>query len=313
MTATAAKMAHLAGEAAGAGAEQALVLSTGVIGTFLPMDKIAAGVTAATNTLAGDEDACVRAARGMMTTDTRHKLAGRACTLAGRAIHVCGLAKGAAMIGPNMATMLCVVLTDAALLPDTAQQLLREAVDVSFNCISVEGHTSTSDSVLLLANGAACAEPPRGEDLAELKSAIVEVCTELARAIPEDGEGAQHLVTIDVAGCATAQDARQIAKAVANSALVKTGRRRRRPELGPHCFRRPVTRAWPSTPAAWDCGSTAKPSTSAARRWNSTPRKFRLRFATTATRTSSCRLPRAEPACGFGTNRLDRRIRAAQR
>ncbi len=217
------EMARLASQAAGAAkAEQFLVLSTGVIGEYLPMAKIAAGVSAAAAQLGVDDDTLVNAARGMMTTDTRHKLAGRTLTLSGKTIHVCGLAKGAAMIGPNMATMLAVVLTDAALSPETAQDTLRAAVDDSFNCISVEGHMSTSDSVLLLANGAACAQPPAGDDLAELQQAIGEVCVELAKAIPGDGEGATHLVTIDVQGCASRADAHRIAKTVADSPLVKT-------------------------------------------------------------------------------------------
>jgi glutamate N-acetyltransferase/amino-acid N-acetyltransferase len=227
----AAEMARLAAEAVGrignpsyghVRPEQALVMSTGVIGTFLPMEKIAAGLSVAASKLDSDEAALISAARGMMTTDTRHKLAGRRLALRGRATHVCGLAKGAAMIGPNMATMLCAVLTDAALAPDVAQAMLKDVVDGSFNCISVEGHMSTSDTVLLLANGAACADPLADSDLPELTAAVREVCTDLAKAIVSDGEGAGHFVTIDVAGCASRADAHRIAKTIAESALVKT-------------------------------------------------------------------------------------------
>lgn len=218
----AARMAELAAEVCGARPEQALVLSTGVIGEFLPMPKIEAGIRAAAARLGSDDESLLSAARGMMTTDTRHKLAGRALQLAGGRVLVTGLAKGAAMIGPRMATMLAVILTDAALTTDAAQQALSEAVDDSFNCISVDGHMSTNDSVLLVANGCAGGEPLAGAGLGEFRAALGEVCRELARAIAADGEGATHLVTIDVTGCATREAAHKIAKTIAESPLVKT-------------------------------------------------------------------------------------------
>ena len=126
------------------------------------------------------------------------------------------------MIGPNMATMLAVILTDAALDAATAQEILRGVVDETFNCISVDGHMSTNDTVLLLANGAAGGLPLAGADLKTFRDALSETCGELARAIPSDGEGATHLITLDVTGCATTQAARQIARTVADSPLVKT-------------------------------------------------------------------------------------------
>ncbi len=202
--------------------DEALVLSTGVIGQFLPMEKILQGISAAAVKLDKNEASLISAARGMMTTDTVHKLAGRTVTLSGREIRITGMAKGAAMMGPNMATMLAVIMTDAPLTPDVAQEALRAAVDESFNCISVEGHTSTSDAALLLANGQAGGEPLAQSDLAEFRQALDEVCIELARAIPADGEGATHLISIEVTGCADRDSAVQIAKTVANSALVKT-------------------------------------------------------------------------------------------
>jgi glutamate N-acetyltransferase/amino-acid N-acetyltransferase len=214
--------ARLAAAACGAEEDQVLILSTGVIGKFLPMDKIEQGIAAAAVKLGSSEAALISAARGMMTTDTVHKLAGRSLELSGRWIQITGMAKGAAMIGPNMATMLAVILTDAGLTPEAAQAALMAAVEESFNCISVEGHMSTSDSVLLLANGRAGGGPLVGDDLAEFRRALAEVCVELARAIPADGEGATHLISIEVSGCSTRQSARQIAKTVANSALVKT-------------------------------------------------------------------------------------------
>lgn len=218
----AARMAELAAQACGAEADQALVLSTGVIGNFLPMDKIEAGIRRAAESLGSDEAALVAAARGMLTTDTCHKLAGRTLAIGGRTIQITGMAKGAAMIGPRMATMLGLILTDAALTPAGAQQSLSAAVEDSFNCISVDGHMSTNDTVLLVANGAAGGKPLAGAEPAAFQTALGEVCTELARAIPADGEGATHLVTIEVLGCASRQAARAIAKTVAESALVKT-------------------------------------------------------------------------------------------
>jgi glutamate N-acetyltransferase / amino-acid N-acetyltransferase len=216
------EMARLAAATCGAAGESALVLSTGVIGEFLPLPKIAEGIAAAAKQLASDEAALVAAARGMMTTDTVHKLAGRTLSLSGRTIQLTGMAKGAAMIGPRMATMLGLILTDAPLTAEAAQQSLSAVVDDTFNCISVEGHMSTNDTVLLVANGAAGGAPLAGADLAAFQQALHEVCGELARAIPADGEGATHLVMIEVSGCADVESARRIAKTVAESSLVKT-------------------------------------------------------------------------------------------
>ncbi len=216
------KMAAAAAKTCGARESEALVLSTGIIGAFLPMEKILPGIDQAAAELGASEDHLVSAARGMLTTDTTHKLAGQELKLGGRTIRIAGMAKGAAMIGPNMATMLGLVLTDAPLEVETAQQLLSEIADATFNCISVDGHMSTNDTVLLLANGAAGGEPLKGEDLAKFRVALLATCSELARSIPADGEGATHLIMLDVEGCATDDAARTIARTVANSALVKT-------------------------------------------------------------------------------------------
>jgi glutamate N-acetyltransferase/amino-acid N-acetyltransferase len=132
------------------------------------------------------------------------------------------MAKGAAMMGPNMATMLALIMTDAPVDPASAQAALRAAANDSFNCMSVDGHVSTNDTVLLLANGAAGGPPLAGEDLAQFRRTLDEVCVDLAKAIAGDGEGATHLVTIDIAGCADRDAALTIAKTVANSPLVKT-------------------------------------------------------------------------------------------
>ena len=216
------EMARVAAATCGAMPKQALVLSTGIIGAFLPMDKIIPGIHAAAAALAANEDALVAAARGILTTDSTHKLAGRQIAIDGRKIQIAGMSKGAAMIGPNMATMLGLILTDAALDVADAQAILRDVVGETFNCISVDGHMSTNDTVLLLANGAAGGKPLAKNDLQIFRQALHETCGELARAIPADGEGATHLVTVDVKGCATRDSARAIAKTVAESLLVKT-------------------------------------------------------------------------------------------
>ena len=216
------RMAELAAATIDAQTETMLVLSTGIIGEFLPLPKIEAGIRDLAPKLGTDEASLVNAGRGMLTTDTRHKVAGRTLTVGNRTIQVTGLAKGAAMIGPKMATMLGVVLTDAPLDPTDAQRMLATIVDDTFNCISVDGHMSTNDTVLLLANGAAGGDPLSGDDLLNFRIALSEVCGELARAIPADGEGATHLVQVEVTGCRARDEARSIAKSVAESLLVKT-------------------------------------------------------------------------------------------
>jgi glutamate N-acetyltransferase/amino-acid N-acetyltransferase len=216
------RMAELAAAVCDAEAEQMLVLSTGIIGEFLPLAKIESGIRDVACKLGTDEAALTAAARGMLTTDTRHKVATRTITVGGNQATITGMAKGAAMIGPKMATMLAVVMTDAAIAPADAQRLLASTVDQTFNCISVDGHMSTNDTVLLLANGAASSAQLGGADLDAFAKALFEVCEELAVAIPADGEGATHLVQVEVRGCRTREEARSIAKSVSESLLVKT-------------------------------------------------------------------------------------------
>lgn len=218
----AAEMARLAAQVCDAPEEAALVMSTGIIGEQLKMDKVAAGIQAAAEQLGDSEQSLLAAARGLMTTDLVHKLTGRELTLDGRLVRIVGMAKGSGMIGPKMATMLGVVLTDAALDTQNAQRVLTAATEKSFNCVSVDGHMSTNDTVLLLANGAAGDAPLTGESLQQFEAAVEEVCIELAKKIADDGEGATHLITIDVQGCATPADAHKIAKTIAESPLVKT-------------------------------------------------------------------------------------------
>jgi glutamate N-acetyltransferase/amino-acid N-acetyltransferase len=197
-------------------------MSTGVIGDLMPMDKVLPGIGVAAKQLAASDAALIAAARGMMTTDTRPKISSRTIDLDGRRVCVCGVAKGAAMIGPNLATMLAVIMTDAKLSAADAHAGLHDAADESFNCISVEGHTSTNDTVLLLANGAAGGPVLAGSALAKFQATLVEVCEDLAQQIPADGEGASHFITVEVHGCRTRDEATQVARAIANSPLVKT-------------------------------------------------------------------------------------------
>lgn len=199
-----------------------LVLSTGIIGEFLPLEKIKTGIAMVADRLGADAEAVVTAARGMMTTDTRPKLSGSSFRVGGTSYTLFGMAKGAAMVGPRMATMLGVILTDAAVAPTDAQRLLGEATEQTFNCVSVDGHTSTNDTVLLLANGAAGGTPLVGAGLEAFARALNDACEALAREIADDGEGATHVLRVEVTGCRTRDEARQIARTVADSPLVKT-------------------------------------------------------------------------------------------
>jgi glutamate N-acetyltransferase/amino-acid N-acetyltransferase len=204
-------MAQAAEKALRLPARSCAVMSTGVIGPRLPMEKIAAGIRTAASELAAD--GWQAASRAIMTTDTRPKTAFRragSCTLF-------GIAKGAGMIHPDMATMLSMVVTDAAVEPDALDGMLRAAVNASFNSISVDGDTSTNDTLLLLANGAAGPVDPSA-----FAAALTELCADLAQQIVRDGEGATKFITIRIQGAASDADARLAAKAVANSPLVKT-------------------------------------------------------------------------------------------
>ncbi len=160
--------------------------------------------------------------RGMMTTDTVHKLAGRNIKIGARTFQITGMCKGAAMIAPNMGTMLGLVLTDAPIAAADLQKALSAVLDDTFNCISIDGHMSTNDTVLVLANGAAGGAKLSCDELSQFQSALHEVCADLSKSIPADGEGATHLICIDVKGCAGPAAARKIAKSVADSPLVKT-------------------------------------------------------------------------------------------
>jgi glutamate N-acetyltransferase / amino-acid N-acetyltransferase len=214
-------MAQAAEQAAGLPARTALVLSTGVIGVPLPLEQITEGLRSAAGRLASDGG--LDAARAIMTTDTRPKhCAVRFETPAGT-ITVGGIAKGAGMIHPDMATLLAVLTTDAAGEPATLQPLLRRVADRSFNAISVDGDTSTNDSVLLLASGASGVDPSRdGAVWKMFEDAVQQVARVLALAIVADGEGASKVLEIHVVGAVSEAAAREVGRAIARSTLVKT-------------------------------------------------------------------------------------------
>ncbi len=206
----------------GCHAQQVLVASTGIIGHQLPMPKLEAGLGDAVAALSREPSGFLDAARAIMTTDTHPKIVSERRTLSGKDVSLLGIAKGAAMIGPRMATMLAFLLTDAPVRAYDLRGLLGDAVDSSFNCLSVEGHASTNDTVLLISSTAATEETLRGEDAREFAGMVRAACESLARQIADDGEGSTHSITIDVEGCRTTENARAIARAVAESPLVKT-------------------------------------------------------------------------------------------
>ncbi len=214
------RMAELVAADLGCSPEQVLVASTGVIGRPLPMPILEAGIPRAVAAAKSGAESFNDAAHAILTTDTCIKVSTQELAVSTGIVHVTGFAKGAAMIGPNLATMLGFVLTDASVAHPFAQDVLRRSAASSFNCVSVEGHTSTNDTVFLLANGTG--PHLSGDDAARFDAAVHAVCQDLAKQIAADAEGANHLVTLDVEGCRSDAEARTIAKAVAESALVKT-------------------------------------------------------------------------------------------
>ncbi|MFQ5839758.1 MAG: bifunctional glutamate N-acetyltransferase/amino-acid acetyltransferase ArgJ [Candidatus Methylomirabilales bacterium] len=215
-------MAAAAARALGVSAAEVFVCSTGVIGTRLPMEKVRAGTVEAAARL--DETGGEAAAHAILTTDTRAKEAADEFLLGGAPIRVGGIAKGSGMIGPRMATMLAFLATDATIEAPHLQEILGRVVDRSFNCVTVDGDTSTNDTVLCFATGASGTPPLRpGSDGARLfECALSQVATALARAIAQDGEGATKLVSVHVKGARTREAAHAFALRVANSPLVKT-------------------------------------------------------------------------------------------
>ena len=202
--------------------ESVAVLSTGVIGHALPMDKLTTGIAAVSDCVGDSEKSFIDAAEAIMTTDQGRKVACCEVEIGGESIAVVGMAKGAGMIGPNMATMLGVICTDANVRLDQAAAMIKSAADRSFNRISVEGHTSTNDALILICSGQAGNSIENESDLSILQQAIDQVCLETAKLIPADGEGATHLVEIQISGANSDADAERIARTIAGSNLVKT-------------------------------------------------------------------------------------------
>ena len=222
--------AKLLADALGCPEEQILVASTGVIGQQQAIDPYVDGAPAAVAALGADADHAHAAARAVMTTDTVPKevsLVGELPAADGqptRTVHVGGFCKGSGMIMPNMATMLSVLTTDAPLTPEAAHAALLAAVRASFNKVTVDSDTSTNDSCFLLATGKAGGEPicEGTEAFDAFAGALRVACETLARKIAADGEGATKMVTVDVLGCKTDEDADTVARTIANSPLVKT-------------------------------------------------------------------------------------------
>lgn len=216
-------MADAAAEALRVRRKDILVASTGVIGEKLPSNRISSAVPALARGLGAEK--WEAAANAIMTTDTFPKAASATCDIGGVPVTIAGIAKGSGMIAPDMATMLSFVFTDAAIPPGILQKLLKKAADKSFNSITVDGDTSTSDTLLLVATGKADnAKPKKSSDkaLKGFRSALLQVLTDLAHQVVKDGEGAQKFVTIDVTGAASDGAARRIGLSIANSPLVKT-------------------------------------------------------------------------------------------
>ncbi len=214
--------ARAAAETLGLSPASILVCSTGTIGVQLPVEKLIAALPAAAKALSpkgGDA-----AAKAIMTTDTVDKQAALRFTIDGKTVTLGGMCKGAGMIEPNMATMLCFLTTDAAITGAALRAALKQAVEHSFNRISIDGDMSTNDTVLLLANGAAGNRPlsPAHPDWAVFCEALNQLTLDLARRVVCDGEGATKCVTVTVDGARNAADAKKVARAICNSMLVKT-------------------------------------------------------------------------------------------
>ena len=215
------RVTRAAAELLGVGRDAVLMASTGVIGVHLPKEKILAALPALRASLGPAPEA---AAEAILTTDTRRKLASRQLLLGGRAVTLTAICKGSGMIAPQLATMIAVVTTDAAISPQLLQSALVDAMRVSFNRLTVDNDMSTNDAVFALANGLA-QNPPitdPGEDYAAFARSLESLCQELAREVAADGEGATHLLDVQVVGAPSGPIADDVAKSIAGSTLVKT-------------------------------------------------------------------------------------------
>ena len=234
-----ARVGELVAGALGIGDGEVLHLSTGIIGTRLPLDRVATGIDALVAALSGTDDGLEAAAVALRTTDSTTKVASVTVALPGpdgaaRDVRVSGIAKGVGMIHPRMATMLSVLLTDAAAAPELLASILRPAAARTWNQLSVDGDTSTNDTVFLLASGASAATPVVAGTAAAsvLAGAVEAVARDLARQQAADGEGATCLLTCQVTGAADDADARAVARAVVSSSLVKAAAHGKDPNWG---------------------------------------------------------------------------------
>lgn len=209
-----------------------LIASTGIIGRSLRVDKIKKAIPVLIKSL--NQDGLIKAAKAIMTTDTFYKIATRRLNIAGKDVFICGFAKGAGMISPNLATMLCIILTDASISRMALRQSLKSAVNKTFNCITVDGCMSTNDSIFLLANG--CADNPLinigGQYFNKFAKALDLLCLDLAKMIVEDAEGATKFIRIRVRQAKTFEEAKGVALKIANSNLFKTAIYGQDPNLG---------------------------------------------------------------------------------
>lgn len=211
----------LVAETTNTNSSEVLPFSTGVIGEYLPMDKFPAAIKSAYDNLA--EDNWENAASGILTTDTRAKAFTHKLNLKNNSITLSGIAKGSGMIRPDMATMLAYIATDAKIEQSLLQSCLLEAVNHSFNRITVDGDTSTNDSAILMATGKSGIELTDSSDELEVfQQALTSLCEELAKEMIRDGEGATKLITLSVSGCKDEDEAQDVAYTVAHSPLVKT-------------------------------------------------------------------------------------------
>ena len=220
------------GSALGIATEQVLPFSTGVILEPLPVERLKAGLPAAQDDLKADN--WHAAAHAIMTTDTVAKAASRTVAVNGKKVTISGISKGAGMIRPNMATMLGFLATDAGIAQPLLDALVKESADQSFNCITVDGDTSTNDSFVMIASGQSGASFAAETDAgwAEVKAAIIAVSVELAQAIVRDGEGATKFITVMVEGGKDADECRKVGYAIGHSPLVKTAFFASDPNLG---------------------------------------------------------------------------------
>ena len=201
--------------------ESVLLMSTGVIGHHLPMPKVTEGIQKAHDSLGDQEEDFLGAADAILTTDLSRKVASAEVSLDGQTIRIAAMAKGAGMINPNMATMLALIITDAKLTTKQASRFAKSVADATFNRVSVDGHTSTNDTQLLLANGASEVAITEANEQAFLE-ALISVTQPLAIALAADGEGAERIMNVQVSGAQSDEDAELIARTVGASPLVKT-------------------------------------------------------------------------------------------